>query len=272
MATSRADIEVDAAREVCYHFFALATADPRSRGWSRLADAGFQEIAGAAAAFLSEEAAALEGALAPGERPPASIGIGSVVELVRQAGDGIAAEHQRIFGFLLSKDCPPYESEYCPQTFSIYRSHQLGDVAGYYKAFGLAPSREMPERHDHVSLEMELMAWLIGKERYALRVGGDEADERAAVCRDVQVSFLRDHVCWWVPAFAKALEKKAEGTADVQGRARTFYGRLAHALASFVAFDRLYLGIEAPTRLVSANPVEDTPEMTCGGCEAATAS
>ncbi len=263
--------EIDAARQLCYHFFATALSDPRCGGWKRMVDPGYRTLASAAAAFLREEALSLDGDTAPGERAPTEIGFDSALELVKQSFDGIAPEHQRVFGFLLAKDCPPYESEYCPQTFSIYRSQRMGDVAGYYKAFGLEPSREVPERHDHITLEMEFMAWVIGKELYARRQDDEVSQERVEICRDAQMTFFRDHLCWWVPAFALALLRKADGLgkdAELPRDARTFFGRVATALPSFIAFERLYLGIEKPSELVSPKPTEEPAEMTCGGCEA----
>lgn len=257
--------EFDTARQLCYHFFATAISDPRSDGWKRMIDPSYGMLVASAAAFLREEATGLEGDTAPGERAPTEIDIEGALEFVSHSFQRVAPEHQRIFGFLLSKDCPPYESEYCPQTFSIYRSQRIGDVAGYYKAFGLEPSRKVPERHDHVSLQMEFMAWVIGKERHARQQGGPASEERVEICREAQVKFFRDHLCWWVPAFALALQRKAEGPENAAPH--TFYGLIAAALAAFIAFERLYLKIEPPTQLAAPKPLEDSAEMTCGGCE-----
>lgn len=271
MTSSRPD-EIDVARQLCYHFFATAISDPRSEGWTHMIDPDYGAHVSAAAAFLGEVASELEGELAPGERAPTVIGLEAALEFVRQSFDGIASEHKRIFGFLLSKDCPPYESEYCPQTFSIYRSQRMGDVAGYYKAFGLEPSRAVPERHDHISLEMEFMAWVIGKERHARQRGDAVSEERAEVCLEAQVEFFRDHLCWWVPAFTLALQRKAEGVekdAAPAGEPGTFYGRVAAALSAFIAFERFYLKIESPSELIGPKPLDDAAEMTCGGCESA---
>jgi TorA maturation chaperone TorD len=273
MSFNRQDA-IDVARQLCYHFFATALSDPRSEGWKNMHDRDYRTHVSAAAAFLRHEAAALGGELASGERAPTTMGLEDALELVAESFDCIAPEHKRIFGFLLSKDCPPYESEYCPQTFSIYRSQRIGDVAGYYKAFGLEPSRSVPERHDHVSLAMEFMAWAIGKERHARQRGDAASEGHIEVCREAQVTFFRDHLCWWVPAFALALHRKAEGLeahAEPVAEPRTFYGRVAVALAAFVAFERLYRGIKPPSELVAPKPLEDSAEMTCGGCEMATA-
>jgi hypothetical protein len=118
---------------------------------------------------------------------------------------------------------------------------------------------------------MEFMAWVIGKERHARQQSGPASQERVEICREAQVNFFRDHLCWWVPAFALALHRKAEGLekdTHPLREPRTFYGRIAAALPAFIAFERLYLEIAPPTELAAPKPLEDSTEMTCGGCEA----
>ncbi len=254
------------ARQTCYQFFAKATSDPASGRWRLLHDPRYQRTAIAAADFLRAEAGqASVDAVAPGERPLADLRLDIAFRHLR-AGEAEEA-HGRIFGFLLTKDCPPYETEYCPQTFSIYRSHKMADVAGFYSAFGLESGRDFPERPDHVSLELEFMAWLIGKMRLAVGKGGPEAEEHVGVCADGQEHFLTDHLSWWVPAFCTALRKKSEGSQP--STTSTFHGALSEALAAFVSFERGWLGIPAPKELVSPNHAEDEPEMTCAACELA---
>lgn len=266
-ATCSGGDEVILARQVCYQFFATVLSDPRGAGWKRVLDPDYSTLVSSAAQLLCEQAVGLDGGIAPGERLPTELD--TALEFACLPFERVAPEYQRIFGFLLSKDCPPYESEYCPQTFSIYRSQRMGDVAGFYQAFGLEPGREVPERHDHIALEMEFMAWLIGKERHARRRRVAEAREQAGICRDAQVKFFGEHLAWWVPAFCAALWRKAEaGQGDgAAEEARTFYGRIAKALSAFVAFERLSMGIQVPAGLVAPRSLDEAAEMTCGGCE-----
>jgi TorA maturation chaperone TorD len=253
------------ARQTCYQFFAKATSDPASGRWRLLHDPGYQRTAIAAADCLRAEAEPSSvDAVAPGERPVTDLRLDIAFRHLGKTGKA-EETHGRIFGFLLTKDCPPYETEYCPQTLSVYRSHKMADVAGFYSAFGLEPGRDFPERPDHVSLELEFMAWLIGKMRLAAEKGGPQAEERRGVCADGQEHFLADHLSWWVPAFCTALRKKAEGSE--RAPASTFQGALADALAAFVSFERGWLNIPEPTELVAANPSEDEPEMTCAACD-----
>jgi TorA maturation chaperone TorD len=258
---------VDEARLQLYRCFSLCLSDPRSERWTHLQDPAFLDASAAAAAFLCNDPAAHQPTLAPGELRPDDLCELPVIGWLSASRDELAAEHDRVFGLVSSKECPPYETDYCPQTFSVYRSQQIADVAGFYRAFGLAPSRDMPERHDHAALELEFMAWLLAKERHARTPGGLRAPERAAVCRDVQRSFFEQHLAWWLPAFALALRRKADGLphgADPRSEPRSLLGALGCMLASFVAAERAVLGVPPPTELVGPRPAVPPPED--GGC------
>jgi len=265
---------LDEARLCLYRVLSLAASDPASRRSARLRAESFLDQAAAAAAFLAEEPSARPPAPAPGELPPATLGRLPLADFLRRPAAGLTAEHERVFGLVASKECPPCETDWCPQTFPIFRSQQLADVAGFYRAFGLEPSRDRPERHDHVALELEFMAWLLAKQRHALQAGGPEADERAAVCRDAQRRFVQDHLAWWLPAFALALRRKADGLRDARDLhepPRSALGALGAALAAFVAAERAVLGVDPPVELAGPRPAEDADEGGCGGCVAARA-
>ena len=173
----------------------------------------------------------------------------------------MSKEYQTIFGLLTPKDCPPYETDYCPQTFSVYRSQEMADVAGYYNAFGVAPSPERPERPDHVSLELEFMGWLVAKEIHALH---QSSDEHRSVCREAQKSFAERHLCWWIPAFANALSDKTKAVSPTC----TFYALLGHMLPAFIAAERRLLGVPSPTRLAAPTPMlaDEPGAMSCADC------
>jgi TorA maturation chaperone TorD len=272
---------LDLARQTLYQFFAIASGDPLSPRWRTLGTPLFCEAVAAAAEFLSAEAAATEGfRLAPGELPAERLALevssGALDLLARASSQKTLGDYERIFGLIISKECPPYETEYCPQTFSVYRSHQLADVAGFYHAFGLAPSSETPERHDHLSLELEFMAWLIAKERLARAQEDETAAENANLCRDAQSRFAKEHLAWWLPAFARALWRKAEGLEresfdDFEIQPATFHGALARALAAFIAAERALLDLPAPSELAIPNPTEVEPaeEAGCADCSLA---
>ena len=213
----------------------------------------------AAAALLAADPLCRPAALAPGEAPPEELDLAPVVEALR-GGHDLNDEYERVFGLMLAKKCPPYETEYCPQTFSVYRSQAMADIAGFYRAFGVGPSDDLPERPDHLSLELEFVAFLIAKDRCAADA------ERREVCRGAQRRFVREHLCWWAPAFARALQSQCDRVLGGPGSRSEFYPALARALAALVAAERAILGVEAPTDLVAPAPVAPPEEMSCHDC------
>lgn len=257
---------LDQARLTVYQFLSLATSKPRSERWSRLLDASFQELTRAAVEVIQADPRACPDSLAPGEVALEALDLAPLISFLQQPREDFSEEFDRVFGLLISRTCPPYETEYCPQTFSVFRSHQLADIAGYYRAFGLEPSRESPERHDHIVLELEFMAWLNTKTLYALEQG--EGDN-ARLCRDAQVNFFRDHLAWWTTAFALALRKQADGIRDerdLTSPARSFQGAVGALLAAFVPAERAILGVSPPTTLTAARE-GDTKESDWESCE-----
>ncbi len=252
---------VDAARHCLYQLFYALVSDPSPNAPELLSASGFAQEAAAAGAFLRDEPAAQPEHLAPGELSPQSLDIGELLGFFSANRGNLLEEHQQVFGLVASKECPQYETEYCPQTFSIYRSHHLADIAGFYRAFGLEPSPKMPERPDHIALELEFMAWLITKEYHARNSNRPDAEERVQICRDTQKKFFEDHIAWWVPAFCYALRRKADGLEnkrELNSKPKSLYGALGYALAAFVPAERAFLNIEPPTELVSPQPEDDS--------------
>ena len=259
---------IDEARILIYRLLSMALGDPKYRRFSGLVDRGFPEVASAAEVFLIEATAADDHILAPGELPATALSsVQQVLELARHPVAEVVEEYDRIFGLVTSKKCPPYESEFCPETFSVYRSQHLADIAGFYRAFGLAPSRNEPERHDHIALELEFMGWLITKELHA---GEDE--QKAALCRETQKKFLAEHLAWWAPAFAFALTRRAERIGNWQemtNPAKSFYGAVGRVLSAFIAIERRVLHVPAPKKLVGPQQTDESDPAGCEGCSAA---
>lgn len=256
---------LDRARLTVYRFLSMAASHPRSERWPLLLEPDFQELVVAAAELIRGEPQARPDSLARGELPPEAMELTPLISFTRLPRDLLITEYDRVFGLLISRDCPPYETEYCPQTFSVYRSQQLADVAGYYRAFGLEPADKDPARQDHIVLELEFMAWLIAKTLYASENRqGDNAD----LCRDAQVNFFRDHLAWWVPAFALALRRKADvlgGEGELTSPAKTYLGAVGAFLAAFVPAERALLGISPPPTAPTPSSVEEQSE-DCDAC------
>lgn len=114
--------------------------------------------------------------------------------------------YNRIVGHTISKECPLYETQY-GAAHVFQQVHELGDIQGFYKAFGLDVSDVERERCDHVSVELEFMHFLLYKQAYALENHGEE---KAQICIDAQKKFLKEHVGKWVPLFAILFGRKAE--------------------------------------------------------------
>ncbi|MAF66948.1 MAG: hypothetical protein CMJ84_14995 [Planctomycetes bacterium] len=268
-STSEPMVEADlarlSARGIVLRFLALAASDPTSERFARVFDADFSELAAAAARHLATDPATNQVDLAPGEVSPERFDVEPIVEALRAPHEKLVDEHTRVFGLVVSKECPPHEVQYCPQTFSIYRSQRMADIAGFYRAFGVEPGRDVPERVDHVACELEFLAWLVAKEHYAHSQqdeGEEEWAERAAISRDAQRDFVAKHLAWWVPAFAHALGKRAEALDPPS----PLHIGLARALACLIPAERAVLGVEPPDELALAKPDEEGSESECSGC------
>ncbi|MCA9410796.1 MAG: molecular chaperone TorD family protein [Candidatus Omnitrophica bacterium] len=115
-----------------------------------------------------------------------------------------------VFGLLISKDCPPYETEYLPLRDTTYISQEMADIAGFYRAFGLEPDKSHPERVDHVSLELDFVDHLLTR-----MIGLSQSyDPRSELHFEVTESALREfvecHLGRWVPLFAMAFDRRID--------------------------------------------------------------
>jgi len=74
----------------------------------------------------------------------------------------LQSEHRRVFSNVITLDCPPYETLF-GNDHVFGQAHVMGDIAGFYKAFGVELSRDIHERMDHLSVELEFMHFLAYK-------------------------------------------------------------------------------------------------------------
>lgn len=123
--------------------------------------------------------------------------------------EGLRQERARILGHAVRGPCPPYEIEYGPEHF-LGKSRRLGDVAAFYRAFGVDVSADAREREDHAAMEAEFLSFLCLKRALAADRG---EEERAAVCRDAERLFLEEHIGRFLPAFARRVEEREPGAA-----------------------------------------------------------
>ncbi len=256
--TPDAEAFEDLACETLYSYLAGLVGDPRDDGWTtRVLDARTQELAVEAADLLRDERGGQAIPLGHGELRAEELNLRPVLaELARCDGHALD-EYIRVFGLVLCRECPPYETEYQPNDDTFFRSQQMADVAGFYRAFGVHPGSVRHERPDHVALELEFAALLLRLKRLAGEADAEAAQQRE-ICHLARAAFVRDHLAWWVPSFSLALRHRAEAG---------LYERVGRALAAFLPLERARLGIKAPS-LPILPPTLTDPAHECEGCAA----
>jgi TorA maturation chaperone TorD len=90
---------------------------------------------------------------------------------------------------------PPYEGSNVPPSAGGV-TPRLADIAGFYRAFGVAVPGNRP---DHIVAELEFMALVLRAEAEAVDAG---EPARARVAADAARAFLRDHLGTWIDAWA----------------------------------------------------------------------
>ena len=117
-----------------------------------------------------------------------------------------------------SSPCPLYEGAH---RTDIERSGLLLEVKAFYQHFGLAVSEDLNSPEDHLSAELEFMAFLAAKQADAERDGRDSGPYLRA-----QRDFLSRHLGRWVPILAAAAERKVDSP---------FYRAMCRLVAIYVA-------------------------------------
>lgn len=235
--------EVDLAlcRSAIYEALALAFSPPTTETHARL-------IAADQNSALMQIAAMLDEAKSNG----ASMNLASRVLELRQFAEieMLQIAYRDLFGFTAHPKVPPYETEYGEESL-FQQPQELGDLAGFYNAFGL--KLKASERVDHISCECEFLSFLTRKEAYALEQ--NDADMLAET-RKAQRFFLKDHWGRFIPAFAKILKR-----GDPEG----FYGGLGDLCHEFARFECTRRNVPLGSELMRLRPTEwGRDEFTCG--------
>jgi TorA maturation chaperone TorD len=142
----------------------------------------------------------------------------------------LQAEHRRVFSNVITLDCPPYETLF-GNDHVFAQSQVMGDIAGFYRAFGVELSKDIHERLDHLSVEFEFMHFLAYKESYSRCHDGAD---KTQIVLDAQKKFVKNHVGRWVPLFCRMLVKKAGSG---------FYKHVADLMAEWMDFEAAFLGV-----------------------------
>lgn len=102
-------------------------------------------------------------------------------------------EYHRLFeGAML---CPLNETAYIRRD----KGAILGDLAGYYRAFGWAPAAQSGEKPDHLLSELQFLALLLTMQAQA-------TPEAAALTAEAMASFAADHLNDWIGTVAQQLQ------------------------------------------------------------------
>lgn len=253
-----ADVEpvVHMARQAMYRFAALSFLDPQLGSWDQLNAVRDDPLLIGGAALIRNLPEARPPEFGLGESPNEMLDPLQVLDRLPDSKSSLNAQYENTFGLLVSSNCPPYETEYINSKFAFQRSNSLADISGFYQAFGLMPSDGHPDRPDHIVLELEFMASLLGLERHTADGDADRRKERQQVCRDAQARFLQEHLGWWTPAFAKLMR-----VGDSQG----FYAAAGAFLVALIPTERAFLGVPPASQPVGPSTVE-RPEL-CEGCQ-----
>ncbi len=233
-------IDSSLARAVVARYLKLALRAPDPSSYRDLFSPEAFEALGRAAVVLGAPAPEAE------TRPPLSELVGCYV---------------RLFGHSLRGRVCPYEIEYGKRE-PLLQAHELSDVSGFYRAFGLEPSSKVAERWDHVAVELEFVELLSMKEAYALETDQEEMFE---LTRQALKRFVREHLGFFGIALGAALRDE-----DPDG----FYGRVGSLLSSFLTAVSEELGVPAGPRTLPLSSVEDDgAPMACGsGVDGGTSS
>ena len=211
-----------------------------------------------------------QGDLGLGELKPSKVSIEPLIDWLSMDLPTRCEVWQRVFGLVISKVCPPYETEYCHWKDPTYRAQQLADIAGFYAAFKFEPRLRLAERQDHVAAELLFLQLVLDRWHYAIEHRLDDA--MAQVCADAAGAFLRDHMTWWMPTFGRCLERRIEPLAmdDPDGRLAGGLRALAgvsSVLRAHMAIERLAHGLAPHSEIISPRiVVEDAGDDSCQGC------
>ena len=164
----------------------------------------------------------------------------------------LASRYRVFFGHTARGQIPPYETEYGNEAL-FQQPQELGDLMGFYRAFGLALKPGKHERPDHISCECEFLMFLALKEAYALE---QDNQEMLAETRKAEKLFLRDHLSRFLPTFVTQLTRE-----DPSG----FYSILGELCLRFVTAECARLQVTLGLANLGLRPADDSRvPMACG--------
>jgi DMSO reductase family type II enzyme chaperone len=170
----------------------------------------------------------------------------------RAALSTLPSSYRALFGHTARGIVAPYETEYGNEAL-FQQPQELGDLMGFYRAFGLAMRLDRRERADHISCECEFLALLAMKEAYAIEHHDSTMLEDTL---KAQKLFLRDHLGRFLPTFTQQLGRE---------HAAGFYAKLADLCLRFVSQETHRLGVRLGAANLPLRPAnDDRVPMACG--------
>lgn len=241
LSLSLSEIDLALCRATLYSAVALGFRPPSEETIGRFANC--EEVAA-----LADAAAILD--------VDGRLGFVARVEALAKAGRvgvaALASFYVALFGHTARGPVPPYETEYGNEAL-FQQAQELGDLMGFYNAFGLTIKCGGYERSDHISCECEFLSFLALKEAYALERRDSQMLEET---RKAQRLFLKDHLARFLPAFVHKLSRADRSD---------FYSALAELCLQFVTQESARLNVTFGGLNLALRPAEDDQvPMACG--------
>jgi TorA maturation chaperone TorD len=178
--------------------------------------------------------------LAPGG--PAATSLGKAIDLAVQAPAGEwTAEYHRLFEG--ATVCPLNETAYVRRD----KGAVIGDLCGFYRAFGFAPELTTGEKADHLVTELEFLSGL-------LVMLAQAAGEQRQITQDALAKYCQEHMGDWIPSVASHLGMVA-GT--------PFYVAAAQALDCVWAYLLKELNLAVPAAPIHSPQAEPEEPNKC---------
>ncbi|MDE2260601.1 MAG: molecular chaperone TorD family protein [Betaproteobacteria bacterium] len=156
--------------------------------------------------------------------------------------------------FLTRMFCPPTETIYGKNSFNT--PNILGDISGFYKAFGFKLSDKATVSHDNIAVELEFMSFLELKIAYALE---QEMEENLDICLTAKKRFLAEHIGRWIWVFGQNLVTRSN---------EDYFRCLGQLISKFINAELEFYGIKVDIEGNQEMPQENEP-MECphsSGC------
>ncbi len=259
------------ARQIVAASLAAAFAQPAGKAQQPIPPATQAALGSAWRLVALPHAALAQSELQRGEVLPAEVDFPSVIRWLRLSPDQRQRAAQRVFSLVISKPCAPCETEHLRSGDAFCRAQVMADITGFYRAFGVDVSRRPPQRPDHLVLELEFVALLLGK--LVDSFGDPAASERMDVCQRALASFMRDHLTTWLAGFGQLVARRAKDVADGITEARerknvALLGEVGRVVCAWIAAERRCAGL-APTPEIEARrlAVATEPDELCASCE-----